>query len=134
MPGPRREKVSDLIKHEVARLLQTEVHDARLGFITVTEVRMSPDLKHARVFVSILEEGDKREEAMAGLRAATGFIRRELGHNLRLRYTPTVDFSLDTTIEYGARIERLLESTRPAPTGPQPDHEPDHDAEGEEDS
>jgi len=124
MSGPRRDKVSDLIKHEVARLLQTDVHDARLGFITVTEVRMSPDLKHARVFVSVLEQGQKREEAMAGLRAAAGFIRRQLGRNLRLRYTPALVFTLDTTMEYGARIERLLESTRPpSDAGDEPDGE-----------
>ena len=134
MPGPRREKVSDLIRHEVARLLQTEVHDARLGFVTVTEVRMSPDLKHARVFVSILEEGEKRDEAMTGLRAAAGFIRHRLGRNLRLRYTPAIDFSLDSTMEYGARIDRLIESTRPAPSESGTDGDNGREPEGEEES
>src|SRR5262245_43442859 len=112
MTGPRREKVSDLVREEVARLLQSEVHDSRLGFITVTEVRMSPDLKHARVFVSLLAEGRARDHAMEALAAARGFIRRRIGQTLRLRHTPDIQFTLDTSIEYGARIESLIEEAR----------------------
>src|SRR5678815_2601748 len=112
MAGPRREKVSDLVREEVARLLQAEVHDVRLGFITVTDVTMSPDLKHARVYVSMLAEGEPRENAMMALKAASGFIRRRIGQTLRLRHTPQISFALDTSIEYGARIESLIQEAR----------------------
>ena len=112
MTGPRREKVSDLIREEVARLIQSEMHDTRLGFVTVTEVRMSPDLKHARIYVSLLAEGAAREQAMDALGAARGFIRRRIGQTLRLKHTPDIHFSLDTSIEYGARIETLIQEAR----------------------
>lgn len=123
--GPRRERVSDLVQVEIARILHSGVKDLRVGFVTVTGVRMSADLKHARVFVSILEEGDARTRALEALQAARGFIRGRLGKNLRLRYTPEINFSLDTSIEYGARIEKLLEETRPSRTGPPDDQEPE---------
>ena len=137
MAGPRREKVSDLVREEVARLLQAEVHDVRLGFITVTDVTMSPDLKHARVFVSMLAEGEPRENAMMALKAASGFIRRRIGQTLRLRYTPQISFALDTSIEYGARIESLIQEARslsPTPDTAGPADEADQGApENEED-
>lgn len=113
MTTARREKVSDVIREEVARLLMTELHDARLGFATVTEVRMSADLKHARIFVSLLSEGAAREEAMDALAAARGFIRKRLAERLRLRHTPEIAFALDTSLEQGARIEQLLHEVLP---------------------
>ena len=119
MPGPRHEMVSDLVRDEVARLIQTELHDTRLGFVTVTGVSMSGDLKHARVFVSMLQEGQAREQAMEALKAARGFIRRRLGQTLRLRYTPEIAFRLDTSIEYGSHIEELIEKTRARDPGDQ---------------
>jgi len=111
MAGPRRDKVSDLVREEVARLLQMEVHDARLGFVTVTDVRMSADLKHARVFVSLMSSGPARQHALEALDAVRSFVRRRLGQTLRLRYTPEIVFALDTSIEYGARIDTLIEQT-----------------------
>jgi ribosome-binding factor A len=110
MSGTRKERVSDLIQQEVARLLQMEVHDARLGFLTVTGVEMTRDLRHARVFFSTLAAGDAREEALHALVAARGFLRRRLGQTLRLRFTPELTFSFDDSIERGARIEHLLEN------------------------
>ena len=120
MSTTRREKVSDVIREEVALLLQTELHDARLGFTTITEVRMSADLKHARIFVSLLSEGAAREEAMSALTAARGFIRRRLAERLRLRHTPEIIFALDTSLERGARIEELLHEVLPEPDGGEP--------------
>ena len=112
MSGSRREKVSDLVRDEVARLIHSELHDVRIGFITVTGVSMSNDLKHARVFVSMLQEGEARQDAMDALSAARGFIRRRVGQTLRLRYTPEISFRIDPSIEYGARIEELIEKSR----------------------
>jgi ribosome-binding factor A len=119
MPGARQEKVSDLVRDEVARLIQTEMHDTRLGFVTVTGVSLSRDLKHARVFVSMLQEGPERDQSMEALVAARGFIRKRLGRTLRLRYTPEIAFHLDTSIEYGSHIESLIEKTR----APEPEEE-----------
>src|SRR5512132_291172 len=106
MTGMRKEKVSDLIQQEVARLLQTEMHDSRLGFLTVTGVSMSNDLRHARVFVSTLAPGEERQEALRALEAGRGFLRRRLGQTLRLRFTPELTFTFDASIEQGARIEQ----------------------------
>jgi len=111
MSGSRREKVSDLVRDEVARLIHSELHDVRIGFITVTGVSMSNDLKHARVFVSMLQEGTARDQAMDALAAARGFIRRRIGQTLRLRYTPEISFRIDPSIAYGAKIEELIEKT-----------------------
>jgi len=108
MSSSRTERVADQIQREVARVLQFELHDARLGFVTVTGVRVSPDLGHARVFVSLLSEGKAREEAMKALEASRGFVRHEVAAALRLRRTPEIHFTIDTSIEQGARIEDLL--------------------------
>lgn len=123
MAGVRSERVADLVREEAARLLQTEVHDARLGFVTVTEVRMSPDLKHARIYVSLLSDGEARARAMSALEAARGFIRHRLGQTLRLRYTPEIAFCLDTSIEYGAHIEDLIQQVRDGSPQPSPPEE-----------
>jgi len=111
MTSTRQEKVADLVQAEIARLLRAEVRDTRLGFVTVTGVRMSSDLKHARVYVSSMAQGEARDAALAALDSARGFIRSRLGRALRLRYTPEIVFSLDTSIEYGARIDELIERT-----------------------
>ncbi len=108
MTGSRMDRVSDAVLHEVARLLQQEVHDSRLGFATVTGVKMASDLRHARIYVSLLAEGEARQQAMEALHGARGFIRKRLGQGLRLRCTPEIEFVLDTSSEQGAHIERLI--------------------------
>lgn len=115
MQGERRDRVSDLIQKEVARLLQREVHDSRVGFVTVTGVDMSSDLRNARIFVSVLGDEENRKETQAALDSARGFIRSRIGRNLHLRFTPEISFQIDTTIEKGARIEDLLRSVLPSP-------------------
>ncbi len=112
MTGLRKERVSDLIQEEVARLLQTSMHDLRLKLVTVTGVSMTNDLRHARIYVSMLAEGAERDDTMAELDAARGFIRRRLSQALNLRYTPELTFTYDTSIEQGARIERLLDEVQ----------------------
>ena len=108
MAGSRRQqKVAELIKQEVSDLIQHELKDPRIGFVTVTDAEISADLRHAKVFVSILE-GDK-EETMEGLKAAEGFVRTEIGERVRLRYTPEILFKYDDSIEKGVRIFELLE-------------------------
>ncbi|HET6373783.1 MAG TPA: 30S ribosome-binding factor RbfA [Candidatus Polarisedimenticolia bacterium] len=113
MSSPRRDRVSDAVQAEVARLLQVEARDTRLGFITVTGVRMSSDLRHARVFVSFLAEGEEREKALQALGSLRGFIRKRLGQTLRLRYTPEIIFTLDDSAERGSHIDELISAGLP---------------------
>lgn len=105
-------RVSQAIRGAIAELLQQgAIRDPRVtggGLISVTEVRVSPDLRHARVYVSIFADDSAREAALLGLRHAAGFLRREVGHAIQLRSAPILDFELDGSIEQGARIEGIL--------------------------
>ncbi|GAB4483258.1 MAG: 30S ribosome-binding factor RbfA [Thermodesulfovibrionales bacterium] len=111
LPYKRSQRVSDLIREEVADILMYRMKDPRIGFVTVTGVDLSDDLKIARVFVSILKP-DERERTMKVLNAAKPFIRSSLGKRLKMKFTPAVEFRLDTSIEYGYRIEMLLKKVR----------------------
>ncbi len=104
----RTDRVSDLIKDEISRLLLREVRDPRVGFVTITGATVSPDLKNVRVFVSILGEPQARQESLKALNSAAGFFRRTLFRNLRLRFAPIVRFQLDESLDQGDRIERVL--------------------------
>ena len=106
----RPERVGEMIKKEVSDLLQKDIKDPRIGFVTVTDVEVSGDLRHAKVFVSILD-GDK-EETMKGLHATERFVRREVGARIRLRHTPEVIFRYDNSIEKGTRIFGILEDLK----------------------
>ncbi len=118
MSGARKERISDAVQAEVARLLQFEVQDSRLGFVTVTGVEMTGDLRRARVFISLLGDDSRRDQSLDALEAARGFLRKRIGQTLRLKYTPELVFSLDTSIEQGAKIEKLLREGRSAPGSP----------------
>lgn len=124
MSGARKERISDAVQAEVARLLQFEVQDSRLGFVTVTGVEMTGDLRRARVFISLLGDDSRRDQSLDALEAARGFLRKRIGQTLRLKYTPELVFSLDTSIEQGAKIEKLLREGRSAPGSP--DDEPEN--------
>ena len=108
MTSSRKERVAESVREAVASILQEEVHAARTGFVTVTHVKISPDLRHARIFVSVLAGGEQRAATLEALAGAAGFVRRRVGQVLRLRYTPEIVFELDETIEQGARIESLI--------------------------
>jgi ribosome-binding factor A len=104
----RTEKLSDLIRQEISRLLLRELHDPRIGFVTITGVSVSPDLRNVRVFVSVLGEPAVRDASLKALRSASGFIQRALFRNLRMRHSPTVGFQFDDSLERGDRIEQVL--------------------------
>jgi ribosome-binding factor A len=106
----RSERTSKLIQREISGLLEREVNDPRLSkLISVTEVTLSPDLKHAKIFVSTLsDEMDNKAEMLAGFNQASGFLRRELASHLKLRYTPQLSFHYDDSIERGARLLKLM--------------------------
>ena len=108
----RTERVSDLIRNEISRLLLREVRDPRIGFVTITGATVSPDLKSVRVHVSVLAEPSARPASIRALNSAAGYFRRELFRNLGLRYAPTVAFVLDESLDRGDRIERVLRTIR----------------------
>lgn len=103
-------RVAELIKREVSQMLLTDIKDDRVqvGMVSVTDVEVSGDLQHAKIFVSIYGSDDARVSTMEGLRSATGFVRSELGQRVRLRRTPEVIFLEDRSIERGTRILSLL--------------------------
>lgn len=109
MASRRMERVNELLRSEISQLIARSLKDPRIsGTISVTEVQTSPDLRHARVYVSILGSEDQRRESLAALRHAAGFFRRELGERLTLRRTPELEIRLDESLERGDRIMRLL--------------------------
>ncbi len=108
----RIERVAEAVKEEVAQILQRELKDPRVGFVTVTRVKVSPDLSHATVYFSLLAKGVAREQTESGLKSAQGYIRRLLGGRLRLRVTPELDFRIDPSVEESIRISKLLGETR----------------------
>ncbi|MBI4458632.1 MAG: 30S ribosome-binding factor RbfA [Acidobacteria bacterium] len=111
----RAERLADLIREEIGNLLEYEVKDPRIGFVTVIGVRLSGDLHTAVVSVSILGDDEKKKEGLKGLAAAHGFLRRQLAQRLGLRYAPEVTFELDRTEAAEQRIEELLREIRPEP-------------------
>ena len=106
MTTRRQKQISNLIQKELGDLLEKKVSDPRLDFMTITAVKVSPDLRQAHIYVSTL--GDQ-QEAMEGFDHAASFLRRELASRLALRYVPELIFHLDTSLQHGERIFQLLE-------------------------
>ena len=109
----RSQRVADLVRSELSRLVLTEAHDPELHRVTITDVEMPPDLKSARVFFSCLGGEEDRAKAADALRRAAGYLRREVGQRCRLRYAPELHFISDRSLERGARIEELLQQVLP---------------------
>jgi ribosome-binding factor A len=108
MQGKRLDRVNQLIKEEVSAVLQRELKDPRLGFVTVTEVETTKDLRQAKVYVSVLGGDEQWKTSMAALTSARGFIRNWLRQHLDLRVTPELNFHPDRSMEHAARIQALL--------------------------
>ena len=111
----RRRRVAEQVREALARALREEVRDPDMGFLTLTEVDLSPDLRHARVFFSTLAPEDKRDAALAALRKSGPFLKRSLARSSGLRFVPELEFEFDPSLESGARIEALLRDVRPEP-------------------
>jgi ribosome-binding factor A len=107
-----RERLSEALREEIETILEGELSDPRIGLVNVSEVHLAPDSKSARVLVVADGDGEQAAETMAGLKAATGYVRRELGERLRLRRAPELLFILDRSHQYEARIEELLSRTK----------------------
>lgn len=107
----RTDRVDELLKEEIAAILG-EVRDPRVGFVTVMDVRTTPDLRHARVWVSVMGEEAEKEETLAALRRAAGFVRARVGEEITLKYLPAIEFELDRSLERAARIDHLIDEMR----------------------
>ena len=105
----RTDRVDELLRQEIGVILARDVKDPRIGFATVTKVETTPDLRHARVWVSVIGQAAERTATIAALDRAMPFVRRELGARLRLRRIPDLHVRLDDTIERGTRVLHLLE-------------------------
>jgi ribosome-binding factor A len=109
MPGARMRRVNESIREILGDAITTELKDPRIGFVTVTEVDTSPDLRSARVYVSVLGDEHERERSLAGLRSSHGVLQGKIAGAMRLKRTPTLTFEYDESVERGDRISRLLD-------------------------
>lgn len=105
----RVSRVAESIKKEMSQILQQELKDPRIGFVTVTGVDLTNDLSQATVYLSVLGEDEQKASTLAALGRGSGFIRSELGRRIQLRHVPELIFKFDSSIEYGSRIEQLLD-------------------------
>ena len=104
----RVEKLQELIKQEVGKILLMDIKDSRIGFVTVTGVEMTSDLREAKIFVSIMGNEEQIKSTWEGLQSALGFIRREIGKRIKIRFTPEISFALDKSLDYSEHIQKLL--------------------------
>lgn len=111
LPYKRSQRVSDLLREEIAEIIMRRLKDPRLGFVTVTGVDITEDLKIAKVFVSVLKQED-RELTLEILNSARSFVRSEVAKRVRMKVIPSIEFRIDESIEYGARIDRLLKEIK----------------------
>jgi ribosome-binding factor A len=118
VPGKRAMRVGDLILREVAFLLLEKVKDPRVQGVTLTGIRLSNDLKQAKVFYSVLGEDDQIEQALKGLNSAKGFIKREIGNRMELRYVPEILFVHDPSLKEGSHMEQVFDKLRESDKGP----------------
>ena len=109
MGSDRLRRVDEAVRQVLSDAVTGDLKDPRVGFVTVTAVRTTPDLRHARVFVSVLGEAPEREATLDGLRSAHGFLQRRVAAELRLKHTPTLSFEYDDSIERGMRISQLID-------------------------
>ena len=109
----RAESVGRQIQEELSDLIHRHVKDPRLGYVTVTDVQVTRDLKFARVYVSVMGEGQIRDTSLKTLQRAMPFLRKELGRRIRLRHVPELEFVQDQTLERASRIDRLLDDLKP---------------------
>ncbi len=108
----RVQRVAEEIKQEIGKIIHDELKDPRIGFVTITKVDLSPDLRYASVYFSVLGTKKELRDTQVGLARSAGFIRKLLGRRMKLRYTPQVTFRLDESAEYSIRISEVLEKIK----------------------
>jgi ribosome-binding factor A len=115
MHPKRSSRVGDQIRREISEIVLLILKEPKLGFITITDVELTDDLRYAKVFYSVLGDEKERMESQKGLERAKGFIQREIGKRIRLKHIPQIVFRYDHTTEKAARIEQLLKQVRTEP-------------------
>lgn len=103
----RTDRVEHLIKEEISLIFLHKIQDSEIGFVTITNVKMSPDLKIAKIYISVFEK-EKREKVLEKIKNKAGFIRSELAHRISLKFTPELKFFIDDTLDYVEKIEGLI--------------------------
>jgi ribosome-binding factor A len=131
MAGARMRRVDEAVRAVLSAAITSDLQDPRVGFVTVTAVKTSPDLRHARVYVSVLGDDIGRADCLEGLRSAHGYLQSRLAGELRLKHTPTLTFDYDESIDRGMRITELLAS-QPDASGDAPDSEDTQGRESED--
>jgi ribosome-binding factor A len=109
MRGGRIRRVNEAMRAVLSDAIATDIKDPRVGFVTVTGVKTSPDLRHARIYVSVLGDDAAREGSLEGLRSARGFLQHRLASELTLKHTPALTFEYDDTVDRGMRISQILD-------------------------
>jgi ribosome-binding factor A len=113
MQGRRIDRIEEQLRIELSEIIEREIQDPRVGLTTVTSVKVSPDLRHCRVFVTVLGNSEDRKKALEGLRSASSFVRRSLSKRLaHMRRIPELSFDYDEAVEKGIRIEELLDQIK----------------------
>lgn len=106
-------RISEEVKKEISNIIQNELKDPRLpNMVSIVSCNVTKDLRYAKVFISVLGNDEEKKNAISALKSAAGYIRRELGHRVQLRYTPEIHFELDTSIEHGIYINKLLDDAK----------------------
>jgi ribosome-binding factor A len=108
MPKDRMRRVNEAVREVLSVAIASELKDPRIGFVTVTSVSTSPDLRHARVYVSVLGDESQRAESLAGLESSRGYLQKRVATDLRLKHTPQLDFEYDDSTDRSLRISELL--------------------------
>ncbi len=111
MPSDRMRRVDEAVRQVLTDAVAQDLQDPRIGFVTMTSVKTTSDLRHARVYVSVLGDETQRAASLAGLRSAHGALQRRLARELRMKRTPTLEFVYDDTTDRAMRVEELLERT-----------------------
>jgi ribosome-binding factor A len=116
MASGRMRRIDEAVRAVLSEAIAKDLKDPRVGFVTVTSVKTSPDLRHARVYVSVLGDEPEREGSLEGLRSAHGYLQGVIARQLTLKHTPALTFEYDGSIDHGMRISELLDTTaRPEP-------------------
>lgn len=108
----RIEKVQEFIKQEISQIILTELKDPRIGFVTVTRVEVTGDLRNAKIFISLMGSNEQKEATLQGLQRALGFMRTEIGKRLRLKMTPDLSLAVDESLDHSVRIQKLLDEIK----------------------
>lgn len=112
MANKRAIRVGELLKEEISQIVLREMKDPRIGFVSVTDVEVSGDLRHAKVFISVYGSDKEKEETLKGLQQAQGFVRKLVGERIKIHHTPEIIFRYDDSIENGVHISKIIKDLK----------------------